>query len=933
MNIRPRRRLVAALVTATTMVAALVSITLPAAATEPRDNYSLDFGPGSVAEGYEPVACNTLFATHSSYGFASTTGIDGRDRGGADAARSDFCFSNTMDFSAALPAGDYTVRVIYGDLTSSQSGATITAEGQTVVSRAGASAGQFVDRSFNTRVSDGALSLNFTGSPARINALIITPYEWGSQLMVSDDGSGSIHLQNQQVSLRVNKNNAAITELRSNGGEPLRNLLAGGQGDYLANYVVGGVRKQDTLRSADFAIESQTESRIEVSFTETDPNTLPFELEVHLVLEADSPGFYMYSVYRYPENMPADLQLEQLRYQFSADKDLFRWYSVDGDRSGVAPLQSEIDAGSELQDATYRLQDGTVYSKYQQISDGEGSDSVFGIYGDHVGLSLIQANKDWVSGGPTRQELTTHTGGNPRLLWHETSAHYSSERVTPSYGWEKIYGPFFLYVHEGETATAMYADAQQRLETEKAKWPYAWVTDPLYAASERGTVDGHLTRTDGGSAVDAQVLLTDPADEDWQLAFENYIYSARTTSDGGFSIPAVRPGTYTLRAFTDGVFGEYTKTDVVVTSNGSTHLGELEWTPQTNGRQLWQIGVPDRSAAEFHIAEGSPSRVPGLDPYREWGTWLAYPTEFPDDVDFQIGVDNPAQDWNYFQPTIRTPGTPSTLTVPFDGTPTDWKIRFDADGATQGTATLTFGIASSVFGSLKVDVNGEEVAAWEAVPGPTNDSALYRQSDRGVYRELSVEFDAALLEPTGNVINLRPFAEQPDPSAPWTNAFASVMYDAIQLEVEPPADTWSAATRYAAGESVIYSGKTWTALWSAHAQQPGDPTGPWQEIAATSDDTAVWTPSRVFNAGDSAAHDGKTWTAQWWTRNQVPGTPNGPWTEEAASANAEAPAAWTATTIYNTGDRVTHDGARYEAKWWTRGQTPGDPNGPWSVLG
>lgn len=873
-----RSRLSAAAAVLVLATAALTASAVPAAAEAPSTTYRLDFGPGPVADGYDAVACNAQFSDADSFGFEQTTGVDGRSRAGADPLRSDFCFGNSLRFAAALPTGDYTVRVIYGDATSSQGAVTVTAEGREVITRAGASSGQFVDRSFAVHVEDGALSLTLAGSPARINALIVTPYEWGSQLTIGDDASGSVHLQNQHVSLRVNKNNASITELRSNGREPLRNLLAGGQADYLANYVVGGVRKQDTLRSAEFQIISQDESRIEVAFTETDPGTLPFEIELHLVLEADSPGFYMYSVYRYPETMPEGLELEQLRYQFSADKDLFRWYAVDGDRAGIAPLQSEIDAGQEVQDATYRLADGTVYSKYQQSSGPEGSDGVIGIYGENIGLSLIQANKDWVGGGPTRQELTVHTGGNPRLLWHETSAHYTSERVMPDYGWGKIYGPYFLYVHEGNSPASMFEDAMSRLNVEKEAWPYSWIGDPLYAASSRGTVEGRLAFADGRTAAGAQILLTDPADEDWQLAFENYIYSSAADDDGRFSIPAVRPGTYTLRAYVDGVFEEFALSDVTVTPQQTLDLGVVTWTPSTRGETLWQIGTPDRSAGEFHVAAGAPSRVPNLEPWRLWGTWLQYPSEFPDDVDFEVGVDDPATDWNYFQPAIRTPGIQSTLTVPYDATPTEWKVRFDAGDSVEGAATLTFGIASSVFGSLDVAINGTPIAAWNTIPGPSNDSALYRQSDHGVYRTLTATFDAALLTPTGNVMTLRPVAQEPDPSTPWTSAFANVMYDAIRLDVEAPALTaWSPSSTYTGGDSVGFSGSTWEALWWTTGQEPGDATGPWQEMVTDDSGVAAWTPTRVFTRGAIVTHGGTQWKAQWWTRGNPPGEPYGPW--------------------------------------------------------
>jgi chitodextrinase len=70
----------------------------------------------------------------------------------------------------------------------------------------------------------------------------------------------------------------------------------------------------------------------------------------------------------------------------------------------------------------------------------------------------------------------------------------------------------------------------------------------------------------------------------------------------------------------------------------------------------------------------------------------------------------------------------------------------------------------------------------------------------------------------------------------------------------------------------------WVATWWTNGQQPGDPTGPWQEQAVTPDGSVAWTASRVFVAGDEVVHEGERYRAAWWTRNQVPGDPHGPWT-------------------------------------------------------
>ncbi|WP_432839499.1 hypothetical protein [Dactylosporangium sp. CA-092794] len=51
--------------------------------------------------------------------------------------------------------------------------------------------------------------------------------------------------------------------------------------------------------------------------------------------------------------------------------------------------------------------------------------------------------------------------------------------------------------------------------------------------------------------------------------------------------------------------------------------------------------------------------------------------------------------------------------------------------------------------------------------------------------------------------------------------------------------------------------------------------------------------------------------------------PTGPWQEIAPPPPGGGPAAWTPSTVYNTGDRVT-----YQATPTRPSEKPGDPNAP-----
>jgi hypothetical protein len=60
----------------------------------------------------------------------------------------------------------------------------------------------------------------------------------------------------------------------------------------------------------------------------------------------------------------------------------------------------------------------------------------------------------------------------------------------------------------------------------------------------------------------------------------------RRHEDGKFTITNVRPGTYTLHAFADGVLGEFAQTNITVDGRQeSVDLGKLEWKPVRYGKQ------------------------------------------------------------------------------------------------------------------------------------------------------------------------------------------------------------------------------------------------------------------------------------------------------------------------------------------------------------
>lgn len=85
---------------------------------------------------------------------------------------------------------------------------------------------------------------------------------------------------------------------------------------------------------------------------------------------------------------------------------------------------------------------------------------------------------------------------------------------------------------------------------------------------------------------------------------------------------------------------------------GSTiNLGVLAYRPPRNGPTLWEIGAPDRSAAEFFVPDPDPKFLNHLlenhaEKFRQYGLWARYTEIYRyDDLKFTIGVSNYAKDW------------------------------------------------------------------------------------------------------------------------------------------------------------------------------------------------------------------------------------------------------------------------------------------------
>lgn len=507
---------------------------------------------------------------------------------------------------------------------------------------------------------------------------------------------------------------------------------------------------------------------------------LACDLEIRYSLGRDDHGVYTYAIFSHPAEYPAT-SLGESRFGMKLNGAVFDWLSIDSQRNQAMPTGYDWDHGQQLNMKEARRLTtgafaGNVEHKYD-YSTNLFENPAFGWSSTrkHIGLFLVNPSNEYLSGGPTKVELTGHldddAGGDPTLLDYWRSSHYGGSHLDLAAGeaWTKVVGPILVYVNNESTPQAIFADARREAARQRGLWPFAWVSGVDYpAAQQRAGVEGKLAVHDSqpnalpvSNMVVGLIPLSD-ADGGWQTDAKNYQFWVRASADGAFTIPDVRPGTYELHALADGVLGEYAGQKLMLTAGQHLSLGNLEWKPLRYGKQLWEIGVPNRKGSEFYMG----------DKYFHWGMYLLYAKLFPNDVDYTIGKSDFHKDWYFEQVPNLAHGDQATYT----GGDTAWKIRFTLNEVPAEELVLRAAICGVGARHVFVSINGHQ--AGDLAP-LTYNATINRDGIEGFWSEHDLRFPASMLKPGENLIEL---------SVPKGNVMSGVIYDYLRLEAVENSD-------------------------------------------------------------------------------------------------------------------------------------------------
>ncbi|XP_019422979.1 PREDICTED: probable rhamnogalacturonate lyase C [Lupinus angustifolius] len=543
---------------------------------------------------------------------------------------------------------------------------------------------------------------------------------------------------------------------------------------------------------------------VEVSFLRTWKSSMngasvPFNIDTRYIFRRGDSGFYSYAIFDRPEGLSA-VEVDQIRIVFKLQKNRFKYMAIADKRQRKMPTLKDRETGQTLAypEAVLLTKPsdpkfiGEVDDKYQYSSENKDNYVHGWIDVDSnasIGFWMITPSNEFRNGGPIKQDLTSHVG--PITLSMFVSTHYAGKEATMAFKegetYKKVFGPVFVYLNSASTtkqSLSLWSDAVQQKSKEVEKWPYDFPhSKDFFPSNKRGTIMGRLRVQDSSIKVvrganNAYVGLALPGDAgSWQKESKGYQFWTRADQVGNFAIKNIVPGVYNLYAWVPGFIGDYKyNATITIKPGGDIDFKDLLYNPPRNGPTLWEIGIPDRSAAEFYVPDSYPNLVNKLyqgeskEKFRQYGLWSRYTDLYPKhDLVYTIGVNNFTKDWFYAH-VPRDTGKNTYL-------PTTWEIIFEHQhDIIGGNYTLQLALASAAEAELEVRFNNPSVNRPHFSTGLIGgDNAIARHGIHGLHRLFSIGVPSSNFVKGKNIIYLK----QIKTKDPWQG----VMYDYIRLEM------------------------------------------------------------------------------------------------------------------------------------------------------
>ncbi|KAE9457343.1 hypothetical protein C3L33_10773, partial [Rhododendron williamsianum] len=284
----------------------------------------------------------------------------------------------------------------------------------------------------------------------------------------------------------------------------------------------GGIDNLIELRNKDlnggiegtsFTVIVENEEQVELSFTRIwDPSLqgkqAPLKIDKRFVVLRGCSGFYSYAIFEHLEDMPAFI-INTTRIAFMLNKDKFHYMAVADNRQRFMPdpedrlpNRSQVLAYPEavlLVDPLEPEFQGEVDDKYQYSCEDKDN-RVHGwiSFDPPVGLWQITPSNEFRTGGPFKQDLTSHV--NPTTLAIFVTPHYAGADLVVKFEageiWKKVYGPVFIHLNsvpDKNEGLSLWDNAKEQMNIQVQSWPYNFpASEDFPLSNQRGILSGRL---------------------------------------------------------------------------------------------------------------------------------------------------------------------------------------------------------------------------------------------------------------------------------------------------------------------------------------------------------------------------------------------------------------------------------------------------------
>ncbi|KAL4864029.1 hypothetical protein BDV12DRAFT_201531 [Aspergillus spectabilis] len=550
-------------------------------------------------------------------------------------------------------------------------------------------------------------------------------------LLTTTENSTHYSIENDHLVIGVAKTNGHVVDIRLDGQDLLGPLNGNsGKGPYLdCSCVPSGFWTPGSGPQLVNGTDSTGTAYVGIIMSDTYEQTNQ-TLSQYLFLRESETGLHAFSrVTYFNETTPFLRSLGELRTLFRPNTNLWTHFSTSDDNFGPMPLSSTTkltvqDATSYLVNATddpYASQYSDYFTKYT-LSEPWRSHDVHGHFSDGsqsedgstFGAWLVHNTVETYYGGPLHSDLVV----DGIVYNYMVSGHHGAPTPNLTHGFDRTFGPQYYHFNKGTPETSLAdlrADAAQYADPEWNTEFYDSIAEyiPNFApGSARTSFKGKVSLPRGAKN---PIIVLSENEQDFQLNVFNtdsLQYWAEIDKSGSFSIPRVVEGTYRVTIYADDIFGWYIQDDVEISHRGSKHY-KFTWKEETAGKEIWRIGVPDKSSGEYlHGYAPDTSKPLKPEQYRiYWGAY-DYEADFPNGVNYHVGKSDPAKDLNYIHWAFFPAQGNHLRTENYYDKVNNWTVSFDLSSSqlrNAKKATFTVQIAGTK------TANGN--SKWTPVPG------------------------------------------------------------------------------------------------------------------------------------------------------------------------------------------------------------------------